>query len=173
MNCSQNWPEPIVRVQSLSESGLRKIPDCFVKPPSDGQCNLTDSTVNVPLIDLENLNSTNDVVRQETIDGISNASREWGFFLVANHGVSHQLMEKTRAIWYEFFQLPLEKKQKFANSPVTYEGYGSRIGMEVGAKLDWCDYFYLHYLPQALRDENKWPSLPISCRYIFILCHVK
>lgn len=171
MSFLQSWPEPIVRVQSLSESGIRKIPDRFVKLPSDScSCNFTDlktTSVNIPLIDLENLNSSSDVVRQETIDHISNACREWGFFQVANHGVSHELMEKTRAVWHEFFQLPLEEKQKFANSPVTYEGYGSRIGMEVGAKLDWCDYFFLHYLPEALRDENKWPCLPVSCRYLF------
>ncbi|MCD7447037.1 hypothetical protein HAX54_021670 [Datura stramonium] len=162
-----SWPEPIIRVQSLAESGIRKIPDCFVKPPSDRPHNSTDPTmtsVNVPLIDLGNLNSANDSVCREIIDRISHACREWGFFQVTNHGVSHELMEKTRAVWHEFFQLPLEEKQKFANLPVTYEGYGSRIGTEVGAKLDWCDYFFLHYLPEALRDENKWPCLPVSCR---------
>ncbi|XP_009621091.1 jasmonate-induced oxygenase 3 [Nicotiana tabacum] len=167
MSCFQKWPEPIVRVQSLSESGIRKIPDLFVKPPSDRPyvTELTEPTsVNVPLINLENLNSSNDFVRQETLDLISHACREWGFFQVVNHGVSNKLMENTLAVWREFFHLPLEEKQKFANSPITYEGYGSRIGMEVGAKLDWCDYFFLHYLPEALRDENKWPSLPVSCR---------
>ncbi|XP_060176767.1 jasmonate-induced oxygenase 3-like [Lycium barbarum] len=167
MSLLQSWPEPIIRVQSLSESGIRKIPDRFVKPLSDRPYNFTDtrtSSVNVPLIDLENLNSSNEFVRKETLDLVSHACREWGFFQVANHGVSHELMEKTRAIWREFFQLPFEEKQKFANSPVTYEGYGSRIGMEVGAKLDWCDYFFLHYLPEALKDEKKWPCLPVSCR---------
>lgn len=166
MSVLRNWPEPVIRVQSLSESGIRKIPDCFVKPPSDRPCNFTDPTttsVNVPLIDLENLNSTK---RQETIDLVSHACREWGFFQVANHGVSHDLMDKTRAIWHEFSQLPPEEKQKYANTPLTYEGYGSRIGMELGAKLDWCDYFFLHYLPQALKDENKWPCLPFPCRKV-------
>ncbi|KAK6778570.1 hypothetical protein RDI58_025288 [Solanum bulbocastanum] len=140
MSILRSWPEPIVRVQSLSESGIQKIPDYFIKPPSDRSFNITDTkttSINVPLIDLENLNSPNEFVRKETIDGISNACREWGFFQVANHGVSHELMEKTRVVWHEFFQLSLEEKQKFANSPVTYEGYRSRIGTEVGAKLDW------------------------------------
>lgn len=168
MSFLQSWSEPIVRVQSLSESDIQKIPNCFVKPPSNIPFNIMDTkittSVNLPLIDLENLNSSNEFVRKETIDVIFNACREWGFFQVANHGVSHELMEKTRTNWYEFFQLSLEEKQKFANSPATYEGYGSRIGTEIGAKLDWCDYFFLHYLPEELRDENKWPRIPISCR---------
>ncbi|NP_001311537.1 protein SRG1-like [Capsicum annuum] len=169
MSLLPSWPEPIIRVQSLSKSGIRKIPHRFVKPPSDRPCNIMDITttsINIPLIDLENLNSPNDSVRQETIDHISHVCREWGFFQVANHGISHELMEKTRAVWHEFFQLPLEEKQKFANLPMTYEGYGSRIGVEVGAKLDWCDYFFLHYLPQVLKDENKRPCLPVSCRKV-------
>ncbi|CAN4109720.1 unnamed protein product [Withania somnifera] len=50
---------------------------------------------------------------------------------------------------------------------MTYEGYGSRVGVEVGAfGLDWCDFFFLHYLPQALKDENKWPCLPSPCRKV-------
>lgn len=177
MSFLQSWSEPIVRVQSLSESDIQKIPNCFIKPPSNIPFNIMDTkittSVNLPLIDLENLNSSNEFVRKETIDVIFNACREWGFFQVANHGVSHELMEKTRTNWYEFFQLSLEEKQKFANSPATYEGYGSRIGTEIGAKLDWCDYFFLHYLPEELRDENKWPRIPISCRYILFYVKLK
>nr|XP_016464217.1 PREDICTED: leucoanthocyanidin dioxygenase-like [Nicotiana tabacum] len=165
MSRLESWPEPIIRVQELSESGIQEIPDRFVKRPADRPC-LLETEANIPLIDLENLNSCDESVRQETIKLISQACCDWGFFQVVNHGVSHELMAKTRGVWREFFHLPPEEKQKFANSPITYEGYGSRLGVEKGAKLDWCDYFFLHYLPEKLKDENKWPSLPISCREI-------
>lgn len=85
-------------------------------------------------------------------------------FQVVNHGVSHELMSRTREAWREFFHLPLEVKQGYANSPATYEGYGSRLGVEKGIKLDWSDYFFLHLLPNTMRDQNKWPKLPLECR---------
>ncbi|OIT20862.1 PREDICTED: leucoanthocyanidin dioxygenase-like [Nicotiana attenuata] len=165
MSCLESWPEPIIRVQELSESGIQEIPGRFVKKPADRPC-LLDTEANIPLIDLENLNSCDESARHETMNLIFQACRDWGFFQVVSHGVSHDLMAKTRGVWREFFHLPLEEKQKFANSPITYEGYGSRLGVEKGAKLDWCDYFFLHYLPEKLKDENKWPSLPISRREI-------
>ncbi|CAN4126221.1 unnamed protein product [Withania somnifera] len=168
MSCSQSWPEPIVRVQALSESGLRQIPDRYVKQPADRPCfkESTSHVNNIPLIDLENMKSPDESVRRVTLEHISKACREWGFFHVVNHGVSHELMANARGVWREFFYLPFEEKQKFANSPVTYEGYGSRLGVEKGGKLDWSDYFFLHYLPEPLRDEKKWPCLPITCRKI-------
>ncbi|WMV51870.1 hypothetical protein MTR67_045255 [Solanum verrucosum] len=173
-NCLQSWPEPIVRVQGLSESGIREIPDRYVKRPADRPCFKETTTLsssshvidNIPLINLENLKSSDESIRDETIELISKACREWGFFQVVNHGISHELMANARGVWREFFHLPPEEKQKFANSPVTYEGYGSRLGVEKGGKLDWSDYFFLHYLPEPLRDDKKWPSLPITCRKI-------
>ncbi|CAK9133842.1 unnamed protein product [Ilex paraguariensis] len=166
MTCLQNWPEPVVRAQSLSDSGIRVLPERYVKRPADRplSLDLPSSDVNIPVIDLQNLSSGDNSLRATTLSLISGACRHWGFFQVVNHGVSHDLMTRAREVWREFFHLPLEEKQVHANSPATYEGYGSRLGVQKGAKLDWSDYFFLHFLPESMRDENKWPSLPPSCR---------
>ncbi|KAI7756333.1 hypothetical protein M8C21_025767 [Ambrosia artemisiifolia] len=95
---------------------------------------------------------------------VSEACREWGLFQVVNHGVREELMAATRRVWREFFSLPMEMKQEYANTPETYQGYGSRVGVEKGAKLDWSDYFFLHFLPLSLRNPSKWPANPHSCR---------
>ncbi|KAA8517796.1 hypothetical protein F0562_015270 [Nyssa sinensis] len=163
MNCLQMWPEPIVRVQSLSDSGIRAIPERYIKRASE-RISSPASEVNIPVIDFQDLFSNDASLRLTTLSLISEACREWGFFQVVNHGVSHELMKRTCQVWHEFFHLPLEVKQVHANSPSTYEGYGSRLGVEKGAKLDWSDYFFLHYLPQSLRNHNKWPTLPTECR---------
>ena len=42
-----------------------------------------------------------------------------------------------REVSRDFFDLPLEEKHKHANDPLTYVGYGSRIGVQKGAILDW------------------------------------
>ncbi|KAL6278145.1 hypothetical protein ACE6H2_021746 [Prunus campanulata] len=171
MNCLQSsWPEPIVRVQSLAESGITAIPDLYIKPPAKrpsllpANCNQADVEVNIPVIDLQNLLNQDESLREPTLRSISSACREWGFFQVVNHGVSEELMKRARNTWREFFGLPLDVKQEYSNKPSTYEGYGSRLGVEKGAILDWSDYYFLHYMPASLRNHSKWPALPSSCR---------
>ncbi|XVE97095.1 hypothetical protein REPUB_Repub02eG0281100 [Reevesia pubescens] len=169
MNCLQSWPEPVVRVQSLSESGIRAIPDRYIKPPSDRPALEPGSEIDqqhfdIPIVDLQNLFSNDRTLHDETLKRISSACKDWGFFQAVNHGVSHELMRSTREVWREFFNLPNEVKQEYANAPSTIVGYGSRLGVEKGAILDWSDYFFLHYMPVSLRNQSKWPSQPTSCR---------
>nr|CAD1822037.1 unnamed protein product [Ananas comosus var. bracteatus] len=75
-------------------------------------------------------------------------------------------MRGVRDAWGEFFRLPAELKRSYANAPTTYEGYGSRLGTEVGAELDWGDYFFLNLLPESAKDYAKWPTEPPNCREI-------
>ncbi|KAD7480248.1 hypothetical protein R6Q59_009019 [Mikania micrantha] len=167
MVCPCDWPEPVVRVQSLSESGKPIIPDRYIKPPPDRPA--VDShppDINIPLIDLAGLNNSDLTVREATLKEISKACREWGFFQVINHGLRPELIDGAREIWREFFHESMDVKQKYANSPKTYEGYGSRLGLQKGAILDWSDYYFLHYLPFKLKDYNKWPHKPASLREI-------
>ncbi|CAK9139938.1 unnamed protein product [Ilex paraguariensis] len=166
MDCLKSWPEPIVRVQSLSDSGIQVLPERYVKRPADrpSSLDLPTGEINIPVIDLQKLYSDDNSIGETTLNLISDACRHWGFFQVVNHGVSHELMTRTREVWRAFFHLPIEDKQVYANTPATYEGYGSRLGVQKGATLDWSDYFFLNYLPQSMRDQNKWPSLPPSCR---------
>jgi len=168
MNCPQDWPEPIIRVQSLSDSGIPAIPDRFIKPAPDRPVTDTAVTddVNIPLIDLAGLFGDDTSLRATTLDQISEACRDWGFFQVINHGVSPRLMDCARDVWRSFFHQPMEEKQAYANSPKTYEGYGSRLGVQKGAILDWSDYYFLHYLPQCLKDHKKWPASPSSLREV-------
>ncbi|KAG1338016.1 flavonol synthase/flavanone 3-hydroxylase-like [Cocos nucifera] len=166
MDCLRDWPEPVVPVQSLSESGAAVIPDRYVKPQSERPS--LDSTADknilgIPIVDLGGLAEGTAECRA-TMRAISDACQEWGFFQVVNHGVSRELMERIRDVWRGFFQLPTEAKKAYANTPTTYEGYGSRVGVQKGAILDWGDYYYLQYLPQSARNYDKWPILPISIR---------
>ncbi|KAL8050218.1 hypothetical protein ABFX02_06G068500 [Erythranthe guttata] len=169
MNFPRDWPEPIIRVQSLSETCEDKIPDRYVKPPEARPSVAAGPEThesNIPLIDLGLLNAGDEELRRKTLRQVSEACREWGFFQVVNHGVEPELMDRAREVWREFFHEPMEVKQRYANSPTTYEGYGSRLGVEKGAILDWSDYYYLHYLPCNLRDFNKWPFLPSHLREV-------
>lgn len=162
------WPEPIVRVQSLAESNLSSLPDRYIKPESQRPTTTEDApaATNIPIIDLEGLFSEEGLSDDVIMARISEACREWGFFQVVNHGVRPELMDAARESWREFFHLPVNAKETYSNSPRTYEGYGSRLGVEKGAILDWSDYYYLHLLPPPLKDCNKWPSFPPTIRFL-------
>lgn len=169
MNSPKDWPEPIIRVQSLSESGSSTIPDRYIKPPSERPSSAPEieaqaGGIDIPLIDFQGLNNGDEKLRKAILNQIFQACSDWGFFQVINHGVSPQLMDRAREAWYGFFHQSMEVKQIYANSPKTYEGYGSRLGVQKGAILDWGDYYFLHYLPCSLKDHNKWPALPSDLR---------
>ncbi|KAM3406827.1 hypothetical protein ACQJBY_000719 [Aegilops geniculata] len=157
------WPEPVVRVQSLSESGAATIPDRYVKPVHDRPSvnnGTTSGSVSIPVVDLSSPEGS-----AATARAVSEACREWGFFQAVNHGVPRDLLRRARAAWRGFFRLPVEAKQRYANSPATYEGYGSRLGVERGAVLDWGDYYFLHLRPpSSLSAADKWPHLPPDLR---------
>ncbi|KAI0526866.1 hypothetical protein KFK09_002459 [Dendrobium nobile] len=157
MDCLADWPEPIVRVQSLSDSGATIVPSRYIKPPADRPCfESLPCEVNIPVVDLGD---------PDAASTVSKACRDWGFFQAVNHGVCRELMNSAREVWREFFHLPMETKQAYSNSPKTYEGYGSRLGIEKGAILDWGDYYYLHFSPPCLKSQAKWPALPVFLRH--------
>lgn len=150
-------------VQSLAESGISKIPGRYVKPPSqrpDGA--MVVKMKNIPVVDMEKVESG------AAVKEMAEACREWGFFQIINHGISGEMMECVKESWKEFFNQPLDLKKQYANTPATYEGYGSRLGIEKEAILDWSDYFFLNFLPLSLRNPTKWPAFPPSFKYVFI-----
>ncbi|XP_040378694.1 probable 2-oxoglutarate-dependent dioxygenase At5g05600 [Oryza brachyantha] len=161
-NGGAGWPEPVVRVQAVSDSCGATIPERYVKAASErpslvaapGGC----MNNNIPVVDMSMPDG------EETTRAVAAACREWGFFQAVNHGVRPELLRRARAAWRGFFGQPAEVRERYANSPATYEGYGSRLGTAKGGPLDWGDYYFLHLLPPALKSHDKWPSLPHTLR---------
>ncbi|CAH1448327.1 unnamed protein product [Lactuca virosa] len=156
MVCARDWPKPVVRVQSLSKSGKPVIPDRYIKPPPDQPVFNSSSSddINIPVIDLDGLTNDDLTLWESTFNEISATCLERGSFQVINHGLKTELVDGVRDIWREFFHELMDVKQQYANSPQTYEGYGSRLGLEKGAILDWSNYYFHHYLPPPLKDHN-------------------
>jgi hypothetical protein len=64
----------------------------------------------LPLIDLDDLNSGNERERLACSRAICRASSEWGFFQVVNHGMSPELLRRMRREQVKLFQTPFERK---------------------------------------------------------------
>ncbi|KAM3313946.1 hypothetical protein ACQJBY_033063 [Aegilops geniculata] len=165
-NGGAGWPEPVVRVQAVSDTCGETIPERYVKLPLDRPSATTlqpavshgGGSLNIPVVDMSMPDS------DETVRAVDAACREWGFFQAVNHGVSPELLRRARSSWRGFFRQPAEVRERYANSPATYEGYGSRLGTTKGGHLDWGDYYFLHLLPPSIKSHDKWPSLPSTLR---------
>ncbi|KAK3026177.1 hypothetical protein RJ639_040564 [Escallonia herrerae] len=87
----------------------------------------------IPVINLQDAiaNNRNDMVQQ-----IVNASQEYGFFQVINHGVSEALMDDTMKLFKDFFDMPDEDKASvYSEDPSDVYGLqvfkdGQWIGVE-------------------------------------------
>ncbi|XP_077212372.1 jasmonate-induced oxygenase 2-like [Tasmannia lanceolata] len=157
------WPEPIQRVQALAESGLEALPLRYIRD----QTPVTSATSQAPpVVDLSTF-ATSGTPRQSMLQLLSSACKEWGVFQLVNHGIPGELLASAMAVSRSFFDLPMEEKLKYANDPVSYQGYGSRMGVKKDITLDWNDYFFHHLRPlTASKDHHKWPHHPPDYRKI-------
>lgn len=80
------------------------------------------------------------------------------------HGISASFLDKIRQVSREFFNQPMEEKNKYAKSVVDVHGYGADPVPEQGQSLDWSDRLFLEVFPEDRRQYNLWPQIPISFR---------
>ena len=108
----------------------------------------------IPILDMSMLGEA------KFVSELRHACQTWGFFQIVNHGVSSSILRDMSALSRAFFHLPMSEKQVYSNNPVSYEGYGSRVGVRKDAVLDWGDYYFLKVFPVNDRNPSKWPSNP-------------
>lgn len=81
-----------------------------------------------------------------------------------NHGVSSSLIEKFKLETKELFDLPIEEKKRYWQTPTDVEGFGQAFVVSDEQKLDWADMFFLTMLPKHLRKSHLFPNLPLPYR---------
>eukprot|EP01018_Ginkgo_biloba_P000343 Gb_33799 [translate_table: standard] len=84
----------------------------------------------VPVIDLSPLQShsysdihTAEKNLEKLVMEVEKACKEWGFFVVINHGVPTDLIRKVRSTAAEFYALPLKEKRKVRRDEQNALGY--------------------------------------------------
>ncbi|KAL8528058.1 hypothetical protein ACS0TY_005757 [Phlomoides rotata] len=95
---------------------------------------------NLPVIDLSGKN------RAFTVQRIFDASQEFGFFQVINHGVPVTLMNETMNAFQEFFKLPPEYKSTFYSTDTSEKCriYSSTLNYDNEDFHYWRDNFTHH-----------------------------
>ncbi|KAK9155834.1 hypothetical protein Sjap_003314 [Stephania japonica] len=87
-------------------------PHLFNQVLDDGDVDDDDKKCELPLIDISQLNDYNKERCLECKREIVRASKEWGFFQVVNHGISREVLVKTREEQVKLFRQPFESKTK-------------------------------------------------------------
>ncbi|RHN55877.1 putative thebaine 6-O-demethylase [Medicago truncatula] len=144
-------------VQELVKQPITKVPEQYLQPNQDlvVVCNTT-SLPKVPVINLHKLLS-NDTIELENFD---HACREWGFFQLINHGVNTLLVENMKKGVEQFFNLPIDEKKKYWQTPNDMQGFGQLFVVSDEQKLEWQDMFYINTLPLDSRHPHLIPSIP-------------
>ncbi|KAH6819103.1 hypothetical protein C2S51_002706 [Perilla frutescens var. frutescens] len=149
-----NWANP---VQSLPEKYIfppEKRPGTHVFPVIN----------NIPVVDLRNLDSHD---RSQIIQQIFDASQEFGFFQVINHGIPASLMDDTMTVMKEFFAAPPDYKASFYSTDIAKKCriYSSTMNYDNEDVHYWRDNLTHHCHP--LQDHiHLWPQYPTRYREV-------
>ncbi|KAK8622600.1 hypothetical protein V6N13_117509 [Hibiscus sabdariffa] len=150
-------------VQELAKQPLSTIPSRYLRPEIERDAvPVGGPTLEIPVIDMQRLVSEESMGPE--IDKLDFACKEWGFFQLVNHGVSLPLLDKIKTQIWDFFNLPMEEKNKFWQHPGQVEGFGQSFVLSEDQKLDWADLFYMITLPLHLRKPHLFPRLPLPLR---------
>ncbi|KAK4488220.1 hypothetical protein RD792_003965 [Penstemon davidsonii] len=162
---------PSPRVEILSSSGVKSIPKEYIRTTEELK-SINDIFVEeksiegpqVPTIDLKAINSEDEEVRKKCHEELKKAAMEWGVMHLINHGIPEELMDRVRTTGREFFELPVEEKEKYANNQEVgnVQGYGSKLANNASGQLEWEDYFFHCVFPEDKRDLSIWPKDPVD-----------
>ena len=122
----------------------------------------------LPLVDLGRLaGDREDDERQRCKREIAEASKEWGFFQVVNHGISQEILEEMRREQVKVFREPFYKKtgdkcMNLSLSPGSYR-WGTPTATCLG-QLSWSEAFHI-----PLTDISADCGSP-KLRYVLVGC---
>ncbi|KAL6642459.1 hypothetical protein ACP70R_020640 [Stipagrostis hirtigluma subsp. patula] len=157
---------PVRNVQALAARGADELTadelERYIRPDIDRDVVLDEHHGEIPVVDLGRL--LNPETLEEEVAKLRFACEEWGFFQLVNHGMSEETILNIKRDTQEFFQLPLEVKNAYAQRPGNYQGYGHVYVVSNDQKLDWTDMLAVIAQPHEARDMTLWPTQPSTFR---------
>ncbi|XP_020084016.1 leucoanthocyanidin dioxygenase-like isoform X2 [Ananas comosus] len=159
-----------MRVESLAQIGLASIPTEYVRPEwertdigdaleAERKSRADADGPQIPVVDLAGLDSRDAVA---TAEAVRRAAEDWGVMHIVNHGVAAEVVEAVRRVGKGFFDLPVERKERYANdwSAGRIAGYGSKLAENASGQREWEDYFFHLVYPPEKADQSVWPAEP-------------
>ncbi|KAK9275169.1 hypothetical protein L1049_022430 [Liquidambar formosana] len=104
----------------------------------------------IPIISLQGvLDGKEGQDYEELCRAMVNASDEWGFFTLVDHGVAWEIVENAKKQFNALFDLPMEEKLKGARSATMPLGYCA-TNPDYGQNLPWAEILQLLQSPQQV-----------------------
>ncbi|XP_038688610.1 protein SRG1-like [Tripterygium wilfordii] len=149
---------PVPNVQELARNDPLQVPDRYVQKQEDRpqEIDFCYLSSDIPVIDLSLLSNGD----EEQLKKLDKACKEWGFFQVVNHGVDKEVLCSMKGAASEFFELPLQEKNKYSMPSDDIQGYGHAYVVSEEQLLDWSDALILAVYPSQYRKLKFWPKSP-------------
>lgn len=152
-------------VQELAREGLTNhFPKRFISLPQRVNTIIFETP---PVIDIAKLKH-NDTRKME-LQKLAEAAKEWGVFLIKNHGVDDTVLDDVKDVVKGFFALSFEEKKVNVGTyrSVDNMGYGKTHVMSEDQPLDWVDRLTIKAAPvdESTNDDLRvWPRKPTNFR---------
>lgn len=151
------------RVQEMVLKG-EEPPPLYICRDDDTE-DVSSALSSIPVIDLSLLSSSATICEQEEeLQKLKSALCSWGCFQAIGHGISTSFLDEIRQVTRDFFQQPMEEKNKAAKGVKDFEGYGADPVPEEGQSLDWSDRLFVNAYPEDTRNSKFWPESPAAFR---------
>ncbi|KAL8255421.1 hypothetical protein R6Q59_033642 [Mikania micrantha] len=142
-------------VQEVARRGI--FPQRFIASVAE----LAGAMETPPVIDIAKLQS--DCSRTQELQRLAQAAKDWGLFLIKNHGV---VLEDAKDVVKSFFALTFEEKKLTVGSynNVDNMGYGKNFVKSQHQPLDWIDRLTMIAAPPVTSGLSVWPHKPPNFR---------
>ncbi|XAR52936.1 Codeine 3-O-demethylase [Bertholletia excelsa] len=172
-------PQGLVRtakipvVQELALSGLKDLSSRFIKNLPDRPVippHAHDPLETLPSINVAKLRIGIDQAgRAEELARLACAAREWGMFLITNHGIAPAVVHGVEEVVKGFFGLTFREKKTSVGTyaDVDNMGYGRNFVKSEDQPLDWMDRVSVKAAPkEATEGLDVWPQNPANFREV-------
>ncbi|KAG6697412.1 hypothetical protein I3842_09G197300 [Carya illinoinensis] len=153
---------PVPNAQEMMRSDPFQVPERYARNHDDMQSDTVQPHLSfeIPVLDLSLLSKGD----AEELKRLDLACKDWGFFQVINHGVASEVLQNTKDVTAEFFDLPLEEKNRYSMPSDDIQGYGHAYVVSEEQTLDWSDALILVVYPTQYRKLQLWPNQPTGIR---------
>ncbi|CAI9762718.1 unnamed protein product [Fraxinus pennsylvanica] len=150
-------------VKGLVDSGVSKIPKIFIRSHDElaEESNHDRSDIQVPIIDLARINTDHDH-RKKTINDLKQASKDYGFFQVLNHGIPQCVLDGMLEGIRRFHEQGADiKKEFYSRERFKKVKYSSNIDLYQSSAANWRDTLTISL---GASDFVESDELPAACR---------
>ncbi|XAR66260.1 (S)-norcoclaurine synthase [Bertholletia excelsa] len=147
---------PVPSVQGMGRNDSKSIPERYIQKHEDRPLisQICPASSEIPTIDFSLLAKGEEDERKR----LDYACKECGFFLVTEHEVAEEVLQKMKGAVKAFFDLPLVEKKKYAMEEHDVQGYGLAYVVSEEQKLDWNDLLFLITSPTNYKNIKYWQT---------------